>query len=652
MTVIQANRELSTGISNDFSETDSLTDTELLKIAEDALHGLKYSFLAAATNQDKPFAAGSVEENFRLAIATRKPEKRASYQSIAKAIADQTTTERQLAFGRYANLSIEEYSRKGFAATRLPALQLDSAKLTAAVKQIQVAPVATAPLAAVAAPTPIHTLSGGASGGIPSAKVQSVGFYITEVKCVDETDGFLGSELGEDEIQIGGMGIDEVGNTFKIKPFDVKNKKGDFDENDNPVVTYPFPGKLFYQFDTTKTTFWPKNYAAIVYLAEVDNGGFADFLTNVWKEAAPAIKQKIEEALTAAGIAVGTTFGIPAIGAIIGKILGKILGWVLDELVKWLIGLLQDDMFAPGTAPIRLNTAEGATYLNSPGWSSLCSPEGKFTFTGHGGKYTVKCRWVVDAPGLTASPNPPATPRHYVGVFRAGNDPYAFWVGDWDSFKAKWVELSNAGLRLVDLETFVDGNKRLFSGVFRAGTDAYALWVGEWGNFKAKWEELSKKGLRLINLQTYFDGGKRLYAGVFRAGTNPHSLWIGMDWQAFTAKWDAESKKGLRLIDVSSYSEGGKRLFNGVFSSGTDGYALYAAEWAGFTAKWDELSKNGLRLISIESYEDNDKRIFVGVFRAGSGGYILWNSDWNGFTTKWKEASQAGLRLIDIASYK
>jgi len=642
MTVIQANRELSTGISNDFSETDSLTDTELLKIAEDALHGLKYSFLAAATNQDKPFAAGSVEENFRLAIATRKPEKRASYQSIAKAIADQTTTERQLAFGRYANLSIEEYSRKGFAATRLPALQLDSAKLTAAVKQIQIVPVATAPLAAVAAPTPIHTLSGGASGGIPSAKVQSVGFYITEVKCVDETDVPIFGEIGEDEIKMGGMAVDEVGNTFKIKPF----KIGNFEDNDS--VRYQFPGKLFYKFDTTKTSDWPKNYAAIVYIAEVDNESFADFLSDIWKEAAPAIKQKIEEALATAGTSIAG-----GIGTVIGKVLGKILGWVLDELVKWLISLFEDDIFAPGTALIRLNTAEGATYLNSPGWSSLCSPEGKFTFTGHGGKYTVKCRWVVDAPGLTASPNPPATPRHYVGVFRAGNDPYAFWVGDWDSFKAKWVELSNAGLRLVDLETFVDGNKRLFSGVFRAGTDAYALWVGvEWDNFKAKWEELSKKGLRLINLQTYFDGGKRLYAGVFRAGTNPHSLWVGLDWQAFTAKWDAESKKGLRLIDVSSYSEGGKRLFNGVFSSGTDGYALYASDWAGFTAKWDELSKNGLRLISIESYEDNDKRIFVGVFRAGSGGYILWNSDWNGFTTKWKEASRAGLRLIDIASYK
>ncbi|MGJ5634633.1 hypothetical protein [Nostoc sp. CALU 1950] len=648
MTVIQSREQLRISIPDTFSTIDPLSDTELLKIAQDVFQGLQYSFLAAAMSQDKAFAPDSIEENFRLAIGTRNPEKRAGYQSIASATAAQTTAERQLSFGRYATLSVEEYGQKGFAATRLPALELDAVKLVAAVKQIQALPLTRTLAQPVAAPSPIHTFG----GGTPPATVKSLGFYITEVRCVDETNGAFGSEAGHDEIQIGGMAIDEAGNTIKIKPFDVNNTKGDFDEDDNPVVSYPFPGKAFYQFDTTKTSAWPKNYAAFVYLAEIDNGGFASALTDAWQKAAPLIKQKIEDALIAAGTAVGGALGSAEIGAVIGKVLGKILGWVLDKLIEWIISWFQDDIFAPGTALINLQTAAGTAYVNSPGWNNLSSPEGKFTFTGHGGIYTVKCRWLVDVPGLIASPPAPVSPRHYVGVFRAGNDPYAFWVGDWNSFQTKWDELSKAGLRLVDLETFVDGNKRLYAGVFRAGADAYALWAGvEWDNFKAKWQELSKQGLRLINLQTYLDGGKRLYAGVFRAGTNPYSLWVGMDWQAFTAKWDAESKKGLRLIDLSSYSEGGKQLFNGVFGSGTDGYALYASDWSGFTAKWDELSKNGLRLISLESYTENGKRFFAGVFRAGSGGYILWDSDWNGFIAKWKEVSQGGLRLVDIASY-
>ena len=43
-----------------------------------------------------------------------------------------------------------------------------------------------------------------------------------------------------------------------------------------------------------------------------------------------------------------------------------------------------------------------------------------------------------------------------------------------------------------------------YLGVFRAGTDAHALWVGDdWDGFKAKWEELSGKGLRLIDMEVY-----------------------------------------------------------------------------------------------------------------------------------------------------
>lgn len=624
---------------------DSFSDSELQKIAEDVLQGLQYSFLAAANRQDKPFAPDSVEENFRLAIATRKPEIREGYKSIANAISIQTVAERQLSFGRYAALNLEEYGQQGFAANSLPALKLDYAKLVDAVKPIQTPPVNADIASVVAGLNPIQTIS----GGTPQAKVRSVGFYITEVKCVDETDDeIFGSEIGYDKIQIGGMAVDETGKSIEIKLFDAGNFD-DQDKNKKPV-SYGFPGKSFCQFDTTKTTPWPKNYAAVLYLAEIDNAEFADFLTKAWKEAAPAIKQKIEQALTAAGQAAGTSLGSAEIGAIIGKFLGRILGEVLDKLVAWISNIFKDDIFAPRTALISLPTEQGAAYINSSGWSNLSSPERQLTFKGYGGEYTVKYRWLVDAPGLI--PTAPVSPRNYVGVFRAGNDPHAFWVGDWDSFQAKWKELSNAGLRLVDLETFVDGNKRLYSGVFRAGTDAHALWVGlEWDNFKAKWEELSKKGLRLINLQTYFEGSKQLYAGVFRAGTYPYALWVGMDWQAFTAKWEAESKKGLRLIDVSTYSQGGKQLFNGVFGSGTDAYALYSYEWAAFIAKWEELSKQGLRLVSLDSYVQNGKRFFIGAFRAGKDGYYLWNSDWKSFSAKWKEVSQQGLRLVDITSY-
>ena len=40
----------------------------------------------------------------------------------------------------------------------------------------------------------------------------------------------------------------------------------------------------------------------------------------------------------------------------------------------------------------------------------------------------------------------------YLGVFRAGTDGHALWVGDdWDGFTAKWKEISEKGLRLIEI---------------------------------------------------------------------------------------------------------------------------------------------------------------------------------------------------------
>ena len=93
----------------------------------------------------------------------------------------------------------------------------------------------------------------------------------------------------------------------------------------------------------------------------------------------------------------------------------------------------------------------------------------------------------------------------YLGVFRAGGEAQALWVGDdWDGFKAKWKELEKDGLRLIDLETYVVDSTRRYAGVFREGGGAQALWVGDdWDGFKAKWKELEKDGLRLVNLEIY-----------------------------------------------------------------------------------------------------------------------------------------------------
>jgi hypothetical protein len=243
----------------------------------------------------------------------------------------------------------------------------------------------------------------------------------------------------------------------------------------------------------------------------------------------------------------------------------------------------------------------------------------------------------------------------YLGVFRAGTDAHALWVGDdWEGFNAKWKQLSEDGLRLIDMETYVAAGTRRYTGVFRAGNDAHALWVGDdWEGFKAKWQQLAANGLRLTDFETYLVGSTRKYAGVFRAGNDAHALWVGDDWNGFKAKWQQLSAEGLRLIDLETYVDGSTRKYAGVFRAGNDAHALWVGDdWEGFEAKCQQLSADGLRLIDLETYVDGSTRKYAGVFRAGTDAHALWvGDDWDGFKTKWQELSAKGLRLTKIEVY-
>ncbi len=263
-------------------------------------------------------------------------------------------------------------------------------------------------------------------------------------------------------------------------------------------------------------------------------------------------------------------------------------------------------------------------------------------------------RQVLLAAGLflLLAPGTARAEQRYTGVWESGSDGYYLWSGvDWNNFNEKWKELAKQNLRLIDIETYVEGGKRKYTGVWRSGSDGYYLWAGvDWNNFNDKWKELAKQNLRLIDIETYTEGGQRKYIGVWRSGSDGYYLWAGVDWNNFNAKWTELAKQNLRLIDIETYAEGGQRKYIGVWRSGSDGYYLWAGvDWNNFTAKWSELAKQNLRLIDIESYDEGGQRKYVGVWRSGTGGYYLWaNVDWENFTAKWNELAKQNLRLIDI----
>ncbi|HYZ87349.1 MAG TPA: tachylectin-related carbohydrate-binding protein, partial [Bryobacteraceae bacterium] len=207
---------------------------------------------------------------------------------------------------------------------------------------------------------------------------------IHKVKCLDETNGFLGSEAGADEIDLGGTTVDESGDTEKVDAFRVRS---DFEDGVEQIYS---PPKQFASFDLKEGTEFPKSYFVTLVLAEIDNGGLPDFLNDLlnW------VKGKVEAALGAAlGAAIGATGG--PVGAIIGTAVGAVTGWVVGLLKS----IWEDDIFAPATVSVEIPAL-------SARWSGdeTASPESVVTFEGHGGKYQLTFDWRMFGPPLLEPP--------------------------------------------------------------------------------------------------------------------------------------------------------------------------------------------------------------------------------------------------------
>ena len=209
---------------------------------------------------------------------------------------------------------------------------------------------------------------------------------IHKVKCLDETDGLLGSEAGDDEIYLGGTTMDENGDAEKIDAFLVRD---DFDDGEEHIYS---PPKQFAAFDLTEGTDFPKSYFATLVLFEVDNGAMHEVLHKLlmW------VKEKVTTALsTAIGSAIGGIGG--PIGALIGAAVGAAVGLIVDFIKD----IWEDDPFKPGTLRIDI-----PSYAHRFENDAMDSPEGRIIFQGHGGEYELTFDWRLFGPPI----QPPVEP--------------------------------------------------------------------------------------------------------------------------------------------------------------------------------------------------------------------------------------------------
>jgi hypothetical protein len=202
---------------------------------------------------------------------------------------------------------------------------------------------------------------------------QSVRLEVLRIVCIDETNGFLGSEFGEDEISMAVTTIDESGRTGKVDPFHV----GDFDDNTRRDFTPPRP---LWVHPVDASGVYPKHYFATMFLFEVDQGDLDETFEKLFRKFSEEVAAKIGALL---GTAVGTAIGGP-LGAAAGALIGWLVGWLMGKLVSFLVRAWEDDPFDPVNLEFIIPSATAHMSLDSQ----------VFHFKGPG-EYAVRYRWQV-----------------------------------------------------------------------------------------------------------------------------------------------------------------------------------------------------------------------------------------------------------------
>jgi hypothetical protein len=184
------------------------------------------------------------------------------------------------------------------------------------------------------------------------------------------------------------------------------------------------------------------------------------------------------------------------------------------------------------------------------------------------------------------------------------------------------------GLRLLQMETWLDGAVRRWSSVHRSGDWAHQLRVDrDRLTFVSETQDLfDKKGLRLENMVAYLDGGVRRWAGSYRAGDWKHHLSVDRDGATFAKETqDLFDQQGLRLDQMITYLDGNVRHWAGIYRSGDWAHRFSmdrdTKTFLEETQKW--FDQEGLRLIDVVRYEANGKPRWAGLYRSGNWGHRL-----------------------------
>lgn len=343
----------------------------LQQIANDALAQLKYAWTLSAAGKASS-SGNELADACKAYLATVTAPRKANAEKVANQLLAAPSSTRQAVFSQYATIAPAT-----FAATKVTALPKPAQKVSAATLE---------QLAKVSVPS-AKLEDGGEDKGASKKdtarekdvadglKYKQIEFFLSEVYAIELTSGF-----GDDEIAMGGVGIGTTGKIEKIKQFRVKDEFGD-DTKGQRTRIYK-GGFKFATFDIGGENLLPHEYSVGAVMAELDGGGFGEFLVKLWEN----VKGVVTAALVGGGGVLGASLGsiFPGLGTLIGAIVGAFIGWLL--------GFLEDDIVGHRTSTLRLRSVAKSYYdkLN------LTKPTGMpvvLDYKGDGGHYRVTGGW-------------------------------------------------------------------------------------------------------------------------------------------------------------------------------------------------------------------------------------------------------------------
>lgn len=195
-----------------------------------------------------------------------------------------------------------------------------------------------------------------------------MGMYLSlgvhSVTCVDETGGWMAEKVGNDEMWLCGLAIDNANNVEAVLPMNVYNN---FDDGD--VKRYSTPA-IFHQFYFDNTITATQNFAVVFFFAEKDSSGtqqLRQFINN----AVTTTRKNIRE------------FGVP----IVPGSEEQLSKWSeiclsVSSLFQRLAGAINDDVFPPVLR----------TVMVTNGVCSSLWPE-QLEVRGHDGRYAMEYGW-------------------------------------------------------------------------------------------------------------------------------------------------------------------------------------------------------------------------------------------------------------------